>query len=80
MEVEIGQQVLVPHRNGEGMFRATVVAYGEPADAAEENTVERRPLKRGRPLKRDVAIIRYDEGELEGTYGKVRYDLIAPAD
>ena len=72
MEVEVGQQVLAPTSDGDGMIRATVVAFGEPSDAVEETTVE------GMPVKRDVAIIRYDEGTQEGFPGRCRYELLKP--
>jgi hypothetical protein len=72
VEVDIGQQVLAPDPEGTAMIRATVVAFGDPIDAVEETTVE------GKPVMRDVAIIRYDEGTQEGFTGRCRYELLQP--
>lgn len=72
MEVEIGQQVLVPDPGGDGMIKATVVEFGELSDAVDM-------MVEGKPVKRDVAIIRYDEGDREGMTDRCRYDLLKPA-
>jgi hypothetical protein len=71
MEVKIGQQVLAPNPDGEGMIKATVVGIGEQTDAVEI-------MIEGKPVKRDVAFIRYDEGKREGTADRCRYDLLKP--
>lgn len=71
MEVQIGQRVYVPNPDGGRRVLATVVQFGEPDDA-EEVLVE------GRPTKRDVAIVQYEEGRLEGFTARIRYDLLSP--
>jgi hypothetical protein len=48
-------------------LRATFVAPGEPDEAAEIGGV-----------KKDIAWVRYEEGELEGTLGKLPYGQIRP--
>jgi hypothetical protein len=69
--IEIGQQVLARDPDGDGMVKVTVVESGEPSDAVEM-TVE------GKPIKRDVAIIRYDEGGREGLTNRCRDNLLKP--
>jgi hypothetical protein len=70
MEVQTGQRVRVPHPSGEGTIRAKVIATGEPSDAIDVTIA-------GREVKRDVAIIRYEEGESEGLTSPVPYHLLA---
>lgn len=73
MEVEIGQTVYVPNPDGQPV-RGTVIARGQPADAVEMNVD-------GHALKRDVAIIRHEEGKSQGFIAHVPYDdLKASAD
>lgn len=73
VEVAIGQKVRVPNPSGEGLVRATVVAFGEPGDAIDV-------MIEGKPVPRDVAIVRYEEGEHEGFTGRVLYERIEPAE
>ena len=68
MQVEIGQKVYVPDPDGNPV-RATVTAYGDPHDAVEVEI-------NGRAMKRDVAIVRHDEGSREGFIARVPYHLI----
>jgi hypothetical protein len=73
MEVEIGQRVYVPDPNGNPV-RSTVIARGEPGDAVEMNVD-------GHAVKRDVAIVRHEEGKSQGFIAHVPYvDLKATAD
>jgi hypothetical protein len=55
----------VPNPAGDGEVAATFVRPGYPSDAIEVD---------GRRV--DVGWVRYEEGELEGTTGKVRYSDI----
>jgi hypothetical protein len=71
MEVAIGQKVLAPNPEGEGQVLATVVAFGEPEDGVEV-------MIEGKPVKRDVAIVQYEEGEQEGFTDRVLYCRLAP--
>ena len=71
VEVEIGQTVYVPDPDGQPV-RGTVIARGQPADAVEINVD-------GHAVKRDVAIVRHEEGQSEGFIARVPYeDLKAP--
>ncbi len=70
MDVKVGQRVYVPDPDGGRALLATVVALGEPDDAVEI-------LVDGKPVRRDVAIIRYAEGEREGFTDSVRYELLS---
>ena len=73
MDVEIGQTVYVPDADGNPV-RGTVIARGEPGDAVEMNVD-------GHEVKRDVAIVRHEEGESQGFIARVPYDdLKATAD
>jgi hypothetical protein len=47
-----------------------VVGFGEAGDAVDV-------MIEGEPVKRDVAIVQYEEGEQEGTVGRVPYHLIS---
>ncbi len=72
MEVEIGQTVYVPDPDGQPV-RGTVIARGQPADAVEMNVD-------GHVVKRDVAIVRHEEGQSQGFVARVPYeDLKADA-
>jgi hypothetical protein len=66
MEVEIGQTVYVPDPDGSPV-RGTVIARGEPGDAVEMNVD-------GHAVKRDVAIVRHEEGRSQGFIAHVPYD------
>jgi hypothetical protein len=66
MEVEIGQTVYVPGPEGQSV-RGTVIARGEPGDAVEMNVD-------GHAVKRDVAIVRHEEGKSQGFIAHVPYD------
>jgi hypothetical protein len=66
MEVEIGQTVYVPDPDGHPV-RGTVIAKGEPGDAVEMNVD-------GHTVKRDVAIVRHEEGKSQGFVAHVPYD------
>lgn len=66
MEVEIGQTVYVPDPDGNPV-RGTVIARGEPGDAVEMNVD-------GHAVKRDVAIVRHEEGKSQGLIAHVPYD------
>ena len=68
MAVEVGQDVYVPGPDG-NLVRATVLAHGAPGDA-EEVTID------GVAARRDVAIVRHQEGDSEGLEAKVPYELI----
>ncbi len=68
MGVEIGQEIYVPDPDGKPV-RATVLAFGEPSDAVEI-------VIEGKLVKRDVAIVRHEEGESNGFTARVPYDLI----
>ncbi len=73
MHVEIGQTVYVPDPDGIRV-RGTVIARGEPGDAVEMNVD-------GHAVKRDVAIVRHEEGKSKGFIAHVPYDdLRATAD
>ncbi len=73
MEVEIGQTVYVPDSDGHPV-RGTVIVRGEPGDAVEMNVD-------GHAVKRDVAIVRHEEGMTRGFIARVPYDeLKASAD
>jgi hypothetical protein len=73
MEVEFGQTVYVPNPDGQPV-RGTVIARGQPEDAVEMNVD-------GRAVKRDVAIVRHEEGMSQGFIAHVPYeDLRANAD
>ena len=73
VEVEIGQTVYVPDPDGQPV-RGTVIARGQPEDAVEMNVD-------GHPVKRDVAIVRHEEGKSQGFIARVPYeDLKANAD
>ncbi|MGI8715203.1 MAG: hypothetical protein ACR2NR_18880 [Solirubrobacteraceae bacterium] len=71
MEVQIDQKVCVPNPDGEPIL-ATVVGFGEPGDAVEV-------VIEGKPVKRDVAIVRHEEGENAGFIARVPYQLITAA-
>jgi hypothetical protein len=49
-----------------------VIEFGSPDDAVDV-------MIEGKPVKRDVAIVRYEEGERAGFFGLVPYHLIEPA-
>ncbi len=66
MEVEIGQTVYVPDPDGNPV-RGTVIARGEPGDAVEMNVD-------GHAVKRDVAIVRHEEGKSRRFIAHVPYD------
>jgi hypothetical protein len=66
VEVEIGQTVYVPDPAGDPV-RATVIARGQPGDAVEMNVD-------GHAVKRDVAIVRHEEGTSQGFVARVPYD------
>ncbi len=68
MAVEVGQEVYVPDPDGKPV-RATVLAHGAPGDA---ETVEIN----GETAKRDVAIVRHEDGASKGLVAKVPYELI----
>jgi hypothetical protein len=66
VNVEIGQTVYVPDPDGDPV-RATVIARGGPGDAVEMNVD-------GHAVKRDVAIVRHEEGTSQGFVARVPYD------
>ena len=73
MEVEVGQTVYVPDPDGNPV-RGTVIARGEPGDAVEMNVD-------GHAVKRDVAIVRHEQGKSQGFIARVPYiELKATAD
>jgi hypothetical protein len=73
MEVEIGQTVYVPDPDGNPV-RGTVIARGQPGDAVEMNVD-------GHAVKRDVAVVRHEEGKSQGFIAHVPYaDLKATPD
>lgn len=69
MQVQIGQKVYVPNPEGERIL-ATVIGFGVPDDAVEV-------VIDGKPVKRDVAIVRHEEGESQGFVARVPYHLMA---
>lgn len=68
MQVAIGQEVYVPDPDGNPV-RATVIAHGGPEDAVEV-------VIDGQDAKRDVAVVRHEEGPSKGFVARVPYDLI----
>jgi hypothetical protein len=70
MEVEIGQRVYVPDPDGKPVL-GTVIGRGEPEDAVDV-------MIDGQDVKRDVAIVRHEEGPSKGFEARVPYDLIMP--
>jgi hypothetical protein len=70
MDVEIGQTVYVPDPDGNPV-RGTVIARGGPGDAVEMNV-------EGHAVKRDVAIVRHEEGQSKGFVAHVPYHELKP--
>ena len=70
-----GDKVRVPNPDDDGTILATFLSPGEQSDAV---TVD-APGVEGGTVKRDVAWVRYGEGNLEGTTGKHLYEEITAA-
>ena len=72
MNVDIGQTVYVPGPDGQPV-RGKVIARGRPADAVEMNVD-------GHAVKREVAIVRHQEGQSEGFIAHVPYEDLKATD
>ncbi len=82
MPLEIVQMVLAPNPDGRGTVRAEVVGIGGQGDATPLLGQEGKLVLQatGEPIMRDVAWVQYQEGDLDGTIGRVQYHLLKPAE